>query len=275
MNSPIFRGCKAKGHNSVDFISKSVQLLKYAKPDVPASEQHAERAANSFSDELGGFDSDTSIFPWSSYRALPHFFLRPKIELVIDHYRREQWKRDVPLIQRDVLSQVRQPYGNLRQVTIVAFNRGGRPVEKASVHVHVVKEGEQPSLSHNLEMYLLRRWDLLPDVKVAWDKEPDQLVIPSPLPSELDVSRMIRSAIYSEYKLPIESRYEQVAVVAFVVQVQGHVSAYLSDTKATPLLMGRDHSLLITVSGRNMTSTLPRRYTLSLIDWDHLSLKPV
>jgi hypothetical protein len=283
----IFRGCQVTGHRnqisvgyhkSVDFISKSLQLLKHVKRDVSASEQHPERAANSLSYELGRFDSDTGLFPWSGYRTLPHFFLRPRIQLVIDDYRKEQWKHDVPLFQYSLLGQARQPIGNVRQITIVVFNRGGHPLEKASLHVHILKK--RHSFARKFIIYLTRKWEFLPDVTAAWDKEPNEIVIDSPTlseanvspsPAEVNVAGKVRTVAYTEYKLPIESKYERVAVVAFAIQ--GHANAYLSDLKVTPLPMGTDHSLLITVSGRNMVTPTPRRYTLSLKDWEHLSLK--
>jgi hypothetical protein len=118
----------------------------------------------------------------------------------------------------------------------------------------------------------MRLWDFPPDVKVAWDAEPDEVVYKSVQDdlNENDVAKQIRNKILSDYTTTIDARYEKIAVVAFAVE--GHANAYLSDAKTTPLLVGHDYNLLVSVSGRKMPSTRPRLYRLGLKDWDHLSL---
>jgi len=253
----------------VDFIFRGLLPIEYAKLDSSVSDQHSERSANSISYELGRPDFDIGIFPWSSYRALPHFFLRPKIELVIDDYRKEQWKHDIPLIQDSPAGLPRRRVGNIRLITIVVFNYGAYRLEKATVHVHILKKEKRRRRFIEVGF---TKWAHLPDVKVAWDTEPSEAVYNSvdEKTSESDVAQKVREKILSKYTTTIDPRYEKVAVVAFAVQ--GHANAYLTDTKATPLQIGQDHSLLISVSGRNMQSTRPRRYCLSLKDWEHLSL---
>jgi len=229
---------------------------------------------NTVSNELGGFDSDSGIFPWSSFELLSPFFLRPRIRLIIDDYRKKQWKHDIPLLQFNPRGSARRPRGNIRQITIVVFNLGGYPAEKATVHVHVVKE-KRP-LSQLLWQFVSgRHWEFPPDVKVAWDTKPDEVVFESDdeSPNENDVARQVRQRILSSYTDTIDPRYEKVAVLAFAIQ--GHTNAYLTDEKTTPLPIGQNYELLISISGRKMQSTNPRLYRLSLKDWDHLSVERI
>jgi len=263
---PSVKGCQKP--SGAFTTLRSSEGLKYPES---ASLEHDRRSP--VRKQLGGHPTTDSVWPWGGYRGLSHFFLRPKVALIIDEFRKEQWKRDVPLLQANTSDATKHKVGVIRQLTVVVFNRGAYPLEKATVHIHVLKKKKRRFFQRVGSRVGLHRWQFFPDVMVAWDSDPAEVVFESTLRlrDEQAVAKHVRELIHSDYETTINARYERIATVLFTVQ--GHSNAYLANSKATTLPLGQDFHLLISVSGLYMPSTTPQLFRLNLKDWNDFSLK--